>query len=134
MEEILIRGFSDYGLLGLFAILMLWSMKYLIKEYKFQNQQIIDNYSEQLKDIIKDKDVINEEKEEITASFLLHLKSNESKLLDIINENSRAFSKVAQSNESVSEAISLLVVSINKRTSETSELNSSIKQHIHQKI
>lgn len=119
--------FLNYGVLGSFAILMIISIKYLIKKYEKQGERAIEVYVSQITNLVSEKKEILEDKELLTDKVFKHLAANEGKLIGIISDNSKAFNRVSESNESVSDAVALLVVSINQRTNETSELNTVMK-------
>jgi len=128
----IVSGLLNYGVLGIFAVIMIAIIRYLTKEYKTQNQVIINTYVEQIKLIVTDKDKAVAEKNEINDKFLVHLETTEVRLLDIITENSKAFGKVADSIEKVANSISLLVHSIEDRFESTDNLNLGIKTLIAQ--
>ena len=120
----------SYGVLGIFAVLMIFAIKRLVEYINSQNDKMVQTYIEQAKLLNADKKALIVERDELNNSFLIHLKNNEGKFLEIVSENSKAFNAVALSNESVSDAIALLVTSINERNKGASELDASMKEFI----
>lgn len=117
----------QYGVLGVFAILLVVTLRWLAKEYKKQNDKIIDAYIEQIKGLVGERNKTLTDKEDLNDKFLKHLQDTESKLLEIITENSKAFSEVAESNRNVADSVSLLIETIHNRNDSTNDLNESIK-------
>lgn len=128
-----LNGLLDYGVIGIFSALMILTIRWLTKEYKNQNDKIIDAYTEQIKNLVGERNKTLTDKEDLNDKFLTHLQDTESKLLEIITENSKAFNTVALSNESVSEAITLLIESIHNRNESSDSLNKTIKEIIKNK-
>lgn len=120
----------NYGVLGIFSAIMIYSIRYLIKEYQKQGESATAAYNKQIDSLNKEKQELSLEKEELTEKFINHIFTNETKLLSIINENSKAYTMVSESNDNVASTINLLVSSINDRNTGTKELNDSIKEII----
>ena len=123
----------NYGVLGAFAVLMLFGIKWLVQYINTQNEKMNLQYIEQAKQLNEEKKALVNERDELNESFINHLKGNEGKFLEIITENSKAFNAVADSNENVADAVSLLVKSIDNRNNTTADLDKSIKELIHKK-
>lgn len=104
----------SYGPLGIFAVLMIASIWYLVKDSKKQNDKVIELFQVQSKNYVDERNSALKEKDDVNNKMIIHLETSESKLLDIIKENSIAYSRIADSTESVSKSIVLLSNSIEK--------------------
>jgi len=99
---------TNYGILGMFAGLMIFIIRYLSKKYESQNDKLIDTYTKQ-------HDAIKNEKDNLNMKFIAHLESTEKQLLEIISDNTIAFKLLVESNNTISTSINNLTNAIHTK-------------------
>jgi len=124
----------DKGSLGLFLIALIYTVRYLAKlsnkqmaEVSATHRKMLEKYKEEIATLRADRDAAVELREGTVSKFIEHLECSETKLLEIVKENSMAFNSISESNENVAEAVKLLTVSIKDRNTTTENFNQKIE-------
>jgi len=124
----------SYGPLGVFAVLMIGAIYWLVKDGKKQTDITLALFKDQTASLINERNTAVKDKDAATDKMISHLESTESKLLDIVKENSMAYNKVAESTDAVSKAIALLSLSIEKKNATTEEFDRNIEEILKNKL
>lgn len=130
-------GFDTYlldkGALGLFLLALIYVVRYLAKQWTTQldksaieHDKVVIVYKEEIAKVAEQRTLVSQQKELLNEKFLTHLEDTESKLLEIIKENSKAFNVLSESNEGISSSIQLLVSSISDRNKTTQQFNENV--------
>ena len=107
----------QYGVLGIFSIIMIMIIRYQDKTNKEQQKILIDTFTKQNDELRDENKALEDNARNLNDKFLDHLQESESKLLKIVNDNTTAFGQIAESNDSMTDAIRSLIehISFNKK-------------------
>jgi len=117
---------AQYGILGIFSMIMIIIIRYQDNTNKQQQKVLIDSFKEQKDHLIKDNSIIDNEKKELNAKFINHLQDTEHKLVSIISENTDAFKRIALSNDNINRSIGKLIDRLSENSNSNKELNNNI--------